>query len=95
MIAIASQPPERDMVSPGDRQIHSQAATALATSKYGALRKLTCRVSGGVVEITGRVPSFYLKQLAQSAVLHLDPTYVVRNLVRVVGDSASARDCES
>ena len=86
MIAIAVQPAEYEFVDFCDRQIHAAAATALATSKYAALHKLECRVSEGVVEITGSVPSFYLKQLAQAAVLQLYPSSVVRNLVRVSGD---------
>jgi hypothetical protein len=94
MIAIASQPPECEMANPLDRQMHSHTATSLATSKYTALRKLTCRVADGVVEITGSVPSFYLKQLAQSAILQLYPDCVIRNLVRVGPDATSPRDSD-
>jgi hypothetical protein len=96
MIAIASQSMERDLGNPCDRQMHAAATTALAASKYGPLRKLDCRVSAGVVEITGSVPSFYLKQLAQAAVLQLYPSSVIRNLVRVHGESSVfvAKSCD-
>ncbi len=86
MIAIASQPTDCKVVNLSDRQVHAAAASALATSKYGPLRQLGCQVFDGIVEITGSVPSFYLKQLAQAAVMQLYPSAAVRNLVHVSGE---------
>jgi hypothetical protein len=96
MIAIASQSTVCELGNPCDRQMHAATATALAASKYGPLRKLDCRVTAGVVEITGCVPSFYLKQLAQAAVLQLYPSSTIHNLVRVNGESSIfvARNCD-
>ncbi len=71
-----------------DRQLHAAATAALTSSQYGALRKLDCQVADGVVEISGTVPSFYLKQLAQAAVMHLYPEAQVRNLVEVSDESS-------
>ena len=71
-----------------DRQLHAAVSTALATSKYIPLRQLGCRVADGVVEISGTVSSFYLKQLAQAAVLQLHGDRPVRNLVEVTGETA-------
>jgi hypothetical protein len=70
----------------GDRKLRAAAIEALANSRYGALRRLDCRVLGGVVEISGTVSSFYLKQLAQTAVLELGTAGTVRNLVEVRGE---------
>jgi hypothetical protein len=70
-----------------DRQLHAAATELLSTSKYTPLRQLNCRVAGGVVEITGTVSTFYLKQLAQVAMLQLQPQGSVRNLVQVTGES--------
>jgi hypothetical protein len=43
-------------------------------SAYGALRSVSCQVSDGVITLSGSVPSYYLKQVAQwhalSAVEH-------------------------
>ena len=66
-----------------DRQVQAAATAALAASKYTAIRTLKCRVVDGVIEIIGRVPSFYLKQLAQAAVLPISPSGQVHNLVEV------------
>ena len=84
MIASANQGTE----STRDRKIYIVAMAALSGSQYGALRKLTCQVCDGVVEISGTVPSFYLKQLAQAAVLRLNPSGAIRNLVKVSDEPA-------
>jgi len=54
----------------------------------GALRSLNCSVHEGVVEISGTVSTFYLKQLAQTAMMQLNPSGHVRNLVEVNGETS-------
>ncbi len=71
-----------------DRQIHAAATAALAASQYISLRQLNCSVVDGLVEISGTVSSFYLKQLAQAAMLQLNGEGV-RNLVQVIGESVA------
>ena len=95
MIVISRQPTEDLAMARYDREIHQAATSALADSKYLPLRRLNCTVTGGVVEISGTVSSFYLKQLAQAAVLHLHRVETVRNLVQVCGESPVlvARTC--
>jgi hypothetical protein len=88
MIVIASQPSECELVSTRDRQIYIAAKSALSESKYAPLRQLNCRVFEGIVEISGTVASFYLKQLAQAAVLQLNRESRVRNLVEVSDESS-------
>lgn len=80
-------PLQRDFVSDRDREMYAAATEVLATSKYNALRQLSCRVQGGEVEISGTVATFYLKQLAQAAMLRLHPAGRVRNLVEVTGET--------
>ncbi|MGD9723166.1 MAG: BON domain-containing protein [Pirellulales bacterium] len=86
MIVAIRQPTDLE-VACYDRQVHHAATAALGASKYSALRQLRCTVSDGVVEISGTVPSFYLKQLAQAAVMQLGNVDSVRNLVTVSGES--------
>jgi hypothetical protein len=83
MIAEASHFRSSDLRSGGDGQIRAAAVAALNSAHYSALRNLNCRVVGGTAEITGTVPSFYLKQLAQTAVAQLPGVLHVRNLVVV------------
>ncbi len=87
MIASPRFAPQREFVSDRDRELHAAATELLAMSKYNALRRLSCRVHGGVVEISGNVATFYLKQLAQAAMLRLQPAGRVRNLVEVTRET--------
>ena len=52
-------------------------------SPYAAIRALQCSFRDGVLFIAGRVPNYYLKQLAQIALVHLEGVKQVRNLVEV------------
>ncbi len=89
MIAGTRYSQGRPAMNAGDRKLCAAASEALAKSRYLALRRLDCRVLGGVVEISGTVSSFYLKQLAQAAVLELGSSGKVRNLVEVRGEAPS------
>ncbi len=79
----AHDPGTYQTVACHDRQVQAAAMAALGSSKYTAVRSLTCRVAGGVIEIAGRVPSFYLKQIAQTVLLQVSPNGQVNNLVEV------------
>lgn len=89
MFATARHSRPLELVSDRDRQLHAAAMEVLSKSNYGPLRRLTCRVDGGVVEISGTVPNFYLKQLAHAAVQRLQPTGRVHNLVEVRAKTGS------
>lgn len=62
----------------------SRLVLALRHSPIPALRKLCVEESGIGVIITGRVSSYYLKQLAQEAVLPLLERQQLLNQVTVV-----------
>lgn len=53
-------------------------------SPYPSIRELQCSFRDGVLVIAGRVSSYYLKQLAQIAVLHLEGVRRIQNLVEVL-----------
>jgi hypothetical protein len=59
------------------------AATALRQSPLAALRKLAVQETEASVMILGRVPSYYMKQLAQETVMPNGRALV--NRVTVVG----------
>jgi hypothetical protein len=71
---------ETRVVSPADA-----AMGILLASPYRSIRHLTCRYRDGELTIAGRVPSFYLKQLAQIAVQQLDGVERISNIVEVSG----------
>ena len=61
---------------------------ALAESKlreghYLALREVTCQFCEGVLILRGRVPSFYLKQVAQTVVRNIEEVAPIDNRLEV------------
>jgi osmotically-inducible protein OsmY len=65
------------------REIAETARAALRRSAYVELREVRCDFSGGVLTLTGRVPSYHLKQLAQVAVAAVPGVVAVDNHVEV------------
>jgi osmotically-inducible protein OsmY len=54
----------------------------LQTAGYASLRSLLVTVDAGCVRLSGRVPSYHLKQVAQSmALTHFGVSNVVNDLV--------------
>jgi len=79
-----------------DDSLRGAARDVLRTSGYGYLRKLRCAAAAGVVTISGLVPSYFLKQMAQELVLRLAHVRQVKNLVQVrTGVLTPATDCLS
>ena len=64
--------------------LHARAAAALSRSAHFRTRAVACSVEGGAVVLSGAVPSWHHKQLAQQAVLGLSAPGGVRNRLRVV-----------
>jgi hypothetical protein len=60
-----------------------EAEHIFSESPYHSMRGLRCEFNDGTLTIAGLVPNFYLKQLAQIAVQHLDGVRRIRNLIEV------------
>jgi osmotically-inducible protein OsmY len=56
---------------------------ALRSSGYRHLGNLECEVRDDLVILTGMLPSFYLKQVAQTIAMGVDQVREVRNVVEV------------
>lgn len=69
-----------------------QASAQLRESPYNALREIDCRAQAGVVTLTGTVPSYHLKQVAQTLVGNLQGVQRVDNRLEVAEhDDAAVR----
>ena len=55
----------------------------LRNSGYSELHQLRCSVDEGAIKLTGRVSSYYLKQLAQAAIARVDEVPRIVNSVVV------------
>ncbi|MEN6449521.1 MAG: BON domain-containing protein [Thermoguttaceae bacterium] len=73
-------------------EITEIAQAALRRSAYFELREVTCDFRGGVLTLRGRLPSYHLKQVAQTAVAGVPGVVEVDNRVEVASPSVSTND---
>ncbi len=66
------------------RQVRPVVERALCATGHGALRAVSVSIDARIVVLRGRVASYYLKQVAQTAVLAVTGAHQVRNSVDVV-----------
>ncbi len=77
--------------APVDPQDLSEAAeNRLRGNPYLALKNISCECRAGVLTLRGCLPSYYLKQIAQSAVAHLKGVHGINNEIEVVGQHSVA-----
>ena len=74
-------PQSRASGDPIEKAVQSQ----LRASGYGSLREIDCQVREGVAVLSGVVPSFHMKQMAQTIVMKLDDVSGIENRLRVKG----------
>ena len=59
----------------------------LRGNAYLALKNVTCEYRGGVLTLRGCLPTYYLKQMAQSVVARIDGVQRIINEIEVVGSA--------
>jgi osmotically-inducible protein OsmY len=64
-----------------------QACAALEKTGHGWLRRVVVLAEAEVIVLRGKVPSFYLKQMAQVTVMAVPGIELVRNELEVEGGS--------
>jgi CheY-like chemotaxis protein len=62
-----------------DSHLAARVDRALRATGYGRLREIEVRVQARLVVLTGRVPSYHLKQVAQTTALTVPGVQAVRN----------------
>jgi osmotically-inducible protein OsmY len=77
-VAVLLPPPVRHVDSA------DLAERALRNSPYLVLRNVTCACQNGVLTLRGYLPTYYLKQVAQAVVAHVDGVRQVVNEIEVV-----------
>ena len=65
------------------QEITEIAQATLRRSAYFELHNISCDFSGGVLTLCGRVPTYYLKQLAQASVADVPGVIEIHNHVEV------------
>ncbi len=64
---------------------------SLCNSPYRHLQEVRCHCGGGVVVLTGILPSFFLKQMAQETVKRFIGVMEIDNRVEVIYTEETAR----
>jgi hypothetical protein len=72
-----------DHPAPGECPITLLAVYRLRRTGYGALQGVGCTFESGVLHLRGCVPTYYLKQVAQSVVVDLEGVLRVNNQLEV------------
>jgi osmotically-inducible protein OsmY len=67
-----------------DRHLAERVEQALRATGHGALRRVEVSVNSRTVVLVGRVPSYYLKQIAQTTALAIPGAHQIRNRLDVV-----------
>jgi len=63
--------------------IEARATRRLCRSPYRSVRLVTCDFHEGMLTLRGRVSSYYLKQIAQTAVLGIEGVEEINNHLEV------------
>ena len=66
-----------------DWEICDRAMHLLAQNPYRAMRYIACDVRDGALILSGRVPSYHLKQMAQAALAELCVVARIENRIEV------------
>lgn len=62
----------------------------LADSPYGCLKRLHCEWQATSLRVTGSVPTYYLKQVAQSSIRRVAQDCDLDNRIEVIDGAASS-----
>lgn len=73
-----------------DDMLRDAILNGLRHSGYGALSRVQCEVVGGTVALSGVVPSFFLKQIAQTIIMRMSSVKRLTNHLEVQSPSGDS-----
>jgi osmotically-inducible protein OsmY len=80
------RPPHRPSLTSGvesDAMTEARARRQFASAPYPELRDVACDFRQGVLRLQGKVPTFYLKQMAITMARRIEGVFQVRDELRV------------
>lgn len=84
--ATPSEAPYVTDAAVSDSVLAARVKLSLERLGYQQLRAVNCRVDRGDVCLTGRLPSYYLKQIAQTIAMRVPGVYRITNEIEVPVD---------
>ena len=90
MATTARTNPDPDLLHHGGCNVRKSVECRLHQSSYKVLSRVCCEfhIESGVLLLSGSLPSYYLKQLAQELVLDLEGVRQVNNQISVARPSS-------
>jgi CheY-like chemotaxis protein len=88
--ASGRREPAEEAAPADPEDLREAAENRLRGNPYLALKNISCECRAGVLTLRGCLPSYYLKQIAQSAVAHLNGVHGINNEIEVVGHHSVA-----
>ncbi|MBL8800088.1 MAG: BON domain-containing protein [Planctomycetia bacterium] len=83
-------PPRIGADGPHESASHNELAeNLLRRSHHLALRRIDCEMQGNVLVLRGCLPSYFLKQVAQSTVAQAEGVQEIENEIEVIAGSAT------
>lgn len=79
---MLSKSPQRQKSKPSQK-CHSQAHSQLAATGYAALQNVHCEAQEDLLILSGTVPSYYLKQVAQTVAGNMEGINRIENRLEV------------
>lgn len=73
-----------------DDMLRDAILNGLRQSGYRALSRIQCEVMGGTVALSGVVPSFFLKQIAQTIIMRMSGVKRLTNQLEVHSSSGGS-----
>jgi hypothetical protein len=74
------------LLRPANQGVAEGAEIRLRCNSYLALKNVSCEYHEGVLTLRGCLPSYYLKQMAQTAVARLDGVQRIVNEIEVISN---------
>jgi osmotically-inducible protein OsmY len=71
------------LANTADHDLSIEVNKMLRETGYAALQRIRYHVADGIVELSGDVPSFYFKQIAQEVLLSLNHVQGIENRLHV------------
>ena len=84
MSSVAMRTTALPKIESKDAELCRNVERALAASGYMPLRAVEVRVREGLVQLRGHVPTYYLKQMAQTAVMQRLGVEMLQNDIEVI-----------
>ena len=86
--AITSEPDRRppckcNDATDAEARVVARVRQCLQDASYYSLRRISCEFHEGILFLRGRVPSYYLKQVAQEIIRKIDGVEEIANRLEV------------